>query len=89
MLEQTVEESSPQTPLSPGLVSAHFAVIMDGGSMLVSVAMKVWRIKSVMRPGLPESGMIARCRKTRNTAITLKRPFRKTSVSVCFTRNLN
>jgi len=62
---------------------------MDGGSMLVSVAMKVWRIKSVMRPGLPESGMIARCRKTRNTAITLKRPFRKTSVSVCFTRNLN
>ncbi len=72
----------------PGLVSIHLEVIIDGGSMLMSVAMKVWRMESAMRLGLPESGTIAMCRKTKNTAITLKRPFKITAVSVCFMRNL-
>jgi hypothetical protein len=61
---------------------------MDGGSMLMSVAMKVWRIESAIRLGLPESGTIAMCRKTRNTARALKIPFRKTTVSACFIRNV-
>jgi hypothetical protein len=71
-----------------GLESIHFAVRMDGGSMLMSVAMKVWKIESVIRLGLPERGTIAMCRKARNTASALKTPFNKTAVSVCFTRNL-
>jgi hypothetical protein len=71
-----------------GLESIHFAVKMDGGSMLMRVAMKVWRIESAMRPGLPDSGTSAMCRKTKNTASALKIPFRKTAVSVCFTRNV-
>jgi hypothetical protein len=71
-----------------GLESIHLAVRMDGGSMLMSVAMKVWKIESVIRLGLPERGTIAMCRKARNTARALKTPFNKTAVSVCFTRNL-
>jgi hypothetical protein len=69
------------------LVSIHFAVMMDGGRMLIRVAMKVWRIESAMRLGLPESWTIAMCRKVKNTAIALKSPFRKAAMSVCFTRN--
>jgi len=55
--------------------------------MLISVAMKVWRIESAMRLGLSESWTIAMCRKVKNTAIALKRPFRKAAMSVCFMRN--
>jgi hypothetical protein len=51
--------------------------MMDGGSMLISVAMNVWRIESAMRLGLPETWTIAMCRKVSNTVIALKRPFRK------------
>jgi hypothetical protein len=71
-----------------GLVSIHLAVKIDGGSMLMRVAMKVWKIESVMRLGLPESGTIAMCRKTRNTASALKTPFRTIAVIVCFMRNV-
>jgi hypothetical protein len=71
-----------------GFVSIHFAVIKDGGIMLMSVAMKLWRIESAMRMGPPESGTIAKCRKTKITVIALKRPFEKTAVSVCFMRNV-
>jgi hypothetical protein len=68
--------------------SIHLAVSMDGGRMLISVAMKVWKIESAIRLGLPESGTIARCRKVRNTAIALKRPFRQAAMSVCLRRNV-
>jgi hypothetical protein len=69
------------------LVSIHLAVNMDGGRMLMSVAMNVCTIESAMRLGWPESGTVAMCRKVRNTASALKIPFRKAAVSVCFTRN--
>jgi hypothetical protein len=71
-----------------GLMSIHLAVIIDGGSMLMRVAMNVWRIESAMRLGLPESGTIAMCRKTRKNASALKIPFKRTAVSVCFRRNV-
>lgn len=38
-----------------GLVSIHLAVNTDGGNMLMSVAMNVWRIESAIRLGLPET----------------------------------
>jgi hypothetical protein len=74
--------------LRSGLVSIHLAVNMDGGNMLMSVVMNVWRIESPMRLGLPESWTTAICLKTRNTASALKIPFKKTAVSVCFMTNV-
>jgi hypothetical protein len=71
-----------------GLESIHLAVSMDGGSMLMSVAMNVWKIESAMRLGLPERGTIAMCRKARNTASALKMPFNTIAVNVCFMRNV-
>jgi hypothetical protein len=71
-----------------GLVSIHLEVNMDGGSTLMSVAMKVWSIESAMRLGLPESWTIATCRKAKNTATALKIPFKKTALRVCFMRNV-
>jgi len=70
-----------------GLECIHLEVKRDGGSMLVRVAMKVWKIESAIRLGLPESGTMAMCRKARNTASALKTPLSKTAVNVCFMRN--
>jgi hypothetical protein len=70
-----------------GRESIHLAVRIEGGNTLMSVAMKVWKIESVIRLGLPERGTLGVCLKVRNTASALKRPFNRTAVTVCFTRN--
>ncbi len=71
-----------------GLVSIYFAVMRDGGSMLMGFAMEVSRIESAMRLGLPESGTIACAERSGTPRSHWKRPFRKAAMSVCLMRKV-